>query len=266
MLPKVFRYVDLDTWPRSQTEMIITPPSCTEPGEDHSVWRYMDLSKLIYLIGRRKLFMPCVARLQDNFEGRYSSLHFPGESDIQSLVKYARDNLSEAGELTDTEIGAAIHASACASNMTVSTMRPHCYVSCWHQNQFESAAMWAIYATAGKGIAIRTTYSALKRSIMSCIHGGLLLSAQVSYLDYDQQKIDPTNFFLPFMSKRKSFEFEREVRLLCVDLHSILSAGGAGMRDGQEGIDLDVDVGVLIEEVFVAPTTPEWLRASIEDV
>jgi hypothetical protein len=38
-------------------------------------------------------------------------------------------------------------------------------VNCWHQNEFESEAMWRLYSENHKGIAIQTTFQDLVDSI-----------------------------------------------------------------------------------------------------
>jgi len=43
-------------------------------------------------------------------------------------------------------------------------LRDELYVSCWHSNQHESAAMWALYSRTS-GIAIRTTAGRFVRAL-----------------------------------------------------------------------------------------------------
>lgn len=39
------------------------------------------------------------------------------------------------------------------------------YISCWHMNEYESAAMWKLYAKSSDAIAIQTTFQKLCESI-----------------------------------------------------------------------------------------------------
>jgi hypothetical protein len=44
-------------------------------------------------------------------------------------------------------------------------VRHHFYVSCWHIGDFESLEMWRDYCGSRDGIALKTTYGALRRSL-----------------------------------------------------------------------------------------------------
>jgi hypothetical protein len=44
-------------------------------------------------------------------------------------------------------------------------MRRLTKVSCWHQADYESDAMWKLYAASGKGISVRTTTTRLAASL-----------------------------------------------------------------------------------------------------
>lgn len=41
-------------------------------------------------------------------------------------------------------------------------VRKHTYISCWHANEFESAAMWDLYSKNDASVAIETTYAEIK--------------------------------------------------------------------------------------------------------
>ena len=40
-------------------------------------------------------------------------------------------------------------------------------ISCWHENQYESAAMWQLYNPSNDGIAIQTTFGKLKLEFLN---------------------------------------------------------------------------------------------------
>jgi hypothetical protein len=115
----------------------------------------------------------------------------------------------------------------------------HMYVSCWHANLVESAAMWAQYATLSVsmlakerhgfgelgfvqqkqafslptclGIAIRTTCERLTSSLLPSPEEPIYVGA-VSYVDFDKGVIPEGSLFYPLLHKRSSFAHEREVR------------------------------------------------------
>ena len=88
-------------------------------------------------------------------------------------------------------------------------LRSRVCIHCWHASEMESAAMWSIYA-GHAGIAVKTTVAALKAAL-SDAHEQIWIS---SVFCTDLKSTDVSSALFPFILKRKSFEFEREVRLL----------------------------------------------------
>ena len=149
------------------------------PDKSIRVWRYMDLAKFIWLLDKRKLYLPRLGSLDDSHEGsvtqklalayeRFIKMFVPerGEKDLQSLSQYGRD------------------------------LRKASYVSCWRMSNIDSHAMWRIYCGADQGVAIQTTYEKLASSIMdSEMHIGF-----VRYMDYDENWFSK-GIFIPSLEK-----------------------------------------------------------------
>ena len=137
---------------------------------------------------------------------------------------------------------------------SMKSMRSKTFVNSWHMQEHESAAMWSHYAEHSEGIAIESTYNKLISSLSSCdvnIHIGV-----VKYLDYSKEFI-PNNgqALLPFMHKRKSFEQEKELRALFID-----------MSTNQSGLYIPVNLDTLIRRIFLAPTAPSWVFESLQSL
>jgi hypothetical protein len=75
-------------------------------------------------------------------------------------------------------------------------------------SDYESAAMWKLYLR-DHGVAIQTTFQALTASLASEEDGYVGL---VKYIDFQTALIPENNAFWPFVHKRRSFDFEHEVR------------------------------------------------------
>lgn len=86
-----------------------------------SVWRYMPFVGLVDLLQRRKLFFNRLERLADPYEGFYSP-------EIRPVLEW---------KVPKAVIKAAERFSR----------RNYC-VNCWHENDGESAAMWAVYSAS----------------------------------------------------------------------------------------------------------------------
>ncbi|WP_421526334.1 DUF2971 domain-containing protein [Pseudomonas yamanorum] len=139
------------------------------------------------------------------------------------------------------------------------------FVSCWHANNYESAAMWDLYSTKRSGVAIRTTIGRLKKSIVSTSE---YMIGQVEYLDVesDPRALD-FNMLVPAFLKRMSFKHENEVRLVRFDTGSMIEhEGEKRIGDPSPILDLEVDLDELLAEVFFSPAMPGWLVDSIVSV
>ncbi len=75
--------------------------------------------------------------------------------------------------------------------------------------------------------------------------------------------MDFGNLFFPIMHKRKSFEHERELRAVRCDVQ----ACEKGMEKPPNcGESIPVDLGKLIQNIYVAPSAPEWFLKLVEDI
>jgi hypothetical protein len=117
--------------------------------------------------------------------------------------------------------------------------------------------MWKIYATEDAGIAIRSTVGRLKRALDSYIDYPVTISS-VSYINYDTDII-PENYLLhPMFFKRKSYEYENELRAL-VNTSMDASSGESTKRQTTlddrtqvdtidvRGLYATIDIDALIE-------------------
>lgn len=194
--------------------------------EDIKIWQYMKLDKLYSLLEEKKLFLSAVKNFDDPFEGVYT------QKNIDFLNKqYSYDSYRESNSQFSYE------------NLIEST-----FVSCWHINQYESDAMWKLYTESGKGIAIQSTLKKLLDSLNPS-STQTVYCGEIQYIDYTAEEI-PINFekmtskdkLIPFMYKRKSFEFEKEFRLIC----NVQSSSS-------KGIKVECQLGTLIEDIYVSP-------------
>jgi hypothetical protein len=131
-------------------------------------------------------------------------------------------------------------------------------MSCWHEADEESVAMWDLYQRDGRGVAVQSTWGDLTASLRSerTIDGG-----RISYVDYDTTFINERNVFGPFMHKRRHFSHEKEVRLIMLTGEKLPNPSGDGTSMAiPEGPALlvPVDLGRLINAVYVAPGAPRW--------
>jgi hypothetical protein len=205
----------------------------TVPTKD-TVWRYVNLAKLIQMMQSGALWFCRTDLLGDPFEGSLPS----------GNVEARRQSFETSGKPEGHQMIARANQGT----------RKQTYVNCWHINEHESAAMWSQYATTDQGIVIRSTVERLFKAASREHSWGYFTMGQVKYLDYaDQHRL----LGIHTMYKRKSFEHERELRLLLIT---------AAYQPGTEpeGIPIAFDLEMVIEEIRVSPASPLWFRDVVQ--
>lgn len=230
---------------REGVKMHKEDPVCNKPSDlNTKVWRYIDFAKLVSLLSRSQLFFPRADRLGDPFEGSYPKKNVAKRSEESKelgneLAKYIPSMLSK------------IFKKWCS----------YTFISCWHLNNYESAAMWKLYLQGGEGIAIQSTVKRLCDSFRPCkqdVYVGL-----VDYVDYDEDLIGNSPLS-SFLHKRKSFEHEREVRAIFQKKVDILAARLP--RKQKRGYYLAVDLSILVERVYVSPFSQDWFFELVKSI
>lgn len=128
------------------------------------------------------------------------------------------------------------------------------YISCWHQSDVESEAMWQLYSRDTKqGIAIlQTTFERLYQALpltANCKFG------MVNYIDYKEYNVGtPGKYFHMFDApwyKRLSFAHEKEFRIIA-DTPQIDQLTDSG------DLLVPVDLNKLIESIYFSPKVNKW--------
>ena len=189
------------------------------------VWKYLDLSKFLDLLMSRKLFMSRSDKFEDQYEGTFS------EPTYEEIKKLSENN----PEFLDY----------------YKSHREKVVVSSWHINEYESFAMWQIFTQNNEGLAIQSTIGRLQKALKPEINYSQFIG-EVNYIDYKKEYIPFDDMFFPFMFKRKSFQYEREVRII-----SDLSENNIKINDG---LKIDVDINQLIEKIYIHPKSENWYK------
>ncbi len=129
-------------------------------------------------------------------------------------------------------------------------------VSCWHASTgHENVAMWDRYVPpGGSGVAVLSTARALKDALLEFrlepeFGEETIVVGHVRYTDYATQQMKASTMTAVFMHKRIEYRDEREVRAIL----SLRMASEYGVPIPEEGVFVDVDLGVLIQEIRLWP-------------
>ena len=120
--------------------------------------------------------------------------------------------------------------------------REDTYICCWHQNDYESEAMWQLYSNdIANAIAIQTT---TRRLYVSIGKDPRIDIGKVSYIDFTKRFSSING---SFWYKRKAFEHEREVRAIIYD-----------PQQKSSGIYIPCNINELIEKIYISPYAHKW--------
>lgn len=189
------------------------------------VWKYLDLSKFLDLLLSKKLFMSRSDKFEDQYEGTFSE---PTYEEIKKLSKDNPDFLKY-----------------------YKTHREQVAISSWHINEYESFAMWQIFTQNSEGLAIQSTIERLQKALEPEDHFKQYIG-EVNYIDYKKEYIPFDDLFFPFLYKRKSFQYEREVRILSDVTDKKLKLN--------DGLKINVDVNKLIQKIYIHPKSENWYK------
>jgi len=192
---------------------------------DTIVWKYLDLSKFLDLLLSKKLFMSRSDKFEDQYEGTFS------EPTFEEIKKLAADN----PEFLNYH----------------KTHREKVAISSWHINEYESFAMWQIFTKNNEGLAIQSTIGRLQKAVKPENNFDQYIG-EVNYIDYKKEYIPFDDLFFPFLFKRKSFQYEREVRILTDTSKSDIKLN--------DGIKINIDINQLIEKIYIHPKSENWYK------
>jgi hypothetical protein len=127
-------------------------------------------------------------------------------------------------------------------------------VSCWHRATYESDAMWKLYSEFHKGVAIRSTPQRIREAAKSYrirpeYAPEDMFAGNVRYVDLLRERLN-IGMLERFFVKHTAFSWECEFRLVV----SLRIAEEFGVDVPESGILVDVDLGALVEEIYLGPS------------
>lgn len=237
---------------------------------ERDVWRYMDLPSLLWILENEKLHFS--SPLTD-FEDRYET------TVPKAWYEFREDQMRDIGEAWDHDPDEFWERH---SNRR-QNMRDNIYVSCWHANQTESAAMWELYGSSKYTVAIRTTVNGLRRAFDRQDKFAISIG-DVKYVDFDSSEEEISEDDMDkirsvhsgnadsvglTLLKRKEFIHEKELR--CVVLDRVVPDWIERVSDHSPNQNIDppvnvpVDVNELIKEIRLPPGAEDWFINTVID-
>lgn len=225
--------------------MYIEHSSFIQPkNKDIKLWRYLDFTKFVSMLSSSSLYLTRVDKFDDPFEGSLPLKDYMKREHCVEQIFDECDSFETIEQLKQQhrEDG---KADKC-----------HVYANCWHMNTHESFAMWNLYLKSNEGISIQSTFSKLQKSVTSdkFVYGGI-----VKYIDYNNDSLGCHDLFTKHLHKRLGFKHEQEFRIMsprteCDD------------KSQKNGINVQVDLNKLIENIYISPTAPSWFNRLVQEI
>jgi hypothetical protein len=199
---------------------------------EQPLWRYFKLDRLIQSVTSRTLYFPSARQFDDPFEGAVAVMPYDWPVDPRyAEMDYGEKAFEELRRLTK--------------------------ITSWHNADYESDAMWRLYAEERKGVAIRTTAERLQAGLLPFRLQPTNFEEEpfwgnVHYVDLVEVRLR-VNMLARFFYKHRAFEWEREFRVAI----SVRLAEEYGVEVPELGIEVPIDPSVLIESIWVGPRWTE---------
>ena len=231
------------------------PRAYEVPDESALLWRYMDFAKFVALLKESALYFSRADLLGDRYEGAKGLLANKSKWD-EYYLKFFRDALQNpppganfglsTEELERRAQKFIVDLEALGKDGLHTT-----FVSCWHESQVESEALWRLYCPpSSAGVAIRTTYSALTLSLGD---NPDIKIGRVRYIDFRKTFAGPND---AIFRKRQSLSHEREVRAV---VHRFDARDKVGIR-------IPIALNQILETVVVSPFAPTWFEEVLKEI
>ena len=237
--------------------MYATHPSFDPPDDDTVLWRYYDFTEFLGLVNAGCLHFARVDQLRDPFEGSITELDYrkrlanekqwfeqltPAQQATSRIIREQYPGLEEDRHRRLAREMAEFH-----------------FVNCWHASTTESPAMWELYASEDRGVAVRTTFEALRTSL-KCEEQVWI--GKVKYIHFGEDTFSQMNYLNRFIHKREDFAHEKEVRAIILKT-PYERVGQTDLKytgPNPLGLAMPVDLDSLVREVRTAPNVPDWVH------
>src|SRR5918992_1135514 len=257
------------------------PAFRSPPDIDGKIWQYMELAEFVSMLNRKALFFVKANKLRDPYEGI--------NPQFNNMMKYKGDKEEQNQNFPNSHrINHVDQSVAQRMIQRFQVYRQLVLINPWHYNEYESAAMWNLYSHENAGIAIQST----TRKLSKCFDDNkedTIWIGKVQYLDFSKDGANEwDNLIQAFVTKRKSFEYENEIRAVtCMPADANLSKESIVKTANREdlffssspkdrvinpkdltdkGKYVSADLQTLIEKVYIAPYAEPWFEEVLESL
>jgi hypothetical protein len=215
----------------------------------------MDLSRYLDVATRGRLFFSRQDKFRDTYEGAIPSMSRQALALQSKQIEAENKKSAELSGVKKRTPSMEVQMM----NLLESTRRKT-FISCWHMNIGESAAMWDLYGRDGSSIALRTSYNKLRDALPSHVYLGM-----VNYIDFEKDFVAVDNAMNPVMHKRRSFEHEMEVRAVIPHLGDVSENYKLDHELTEFGLTIPFDMNASVDEIHLSPEAKPWFVRLLQE-
>lgn len=243
----------------------MTKGSIEMPNNSTLLWRYMDFAKFSALLLTKKIFF-CRA---DKFDDPYE-VTVPISNKIKAeCIKKRYDDFG----FNDPVAEINLHQDRLQRSFNKDARRWY-YVSCWHANDSESAAMWELYGNLAQGIAMQTDFELINKYVN--IQDRKIIWGKVKYINFSDEPIYASDGLNLCFYKRRSFAHESEIRGVIFESPPHPSGEGVSeitkhlgldyaAANDKSGVYAEIDLSVVVKNIYVSPKSPDWFVEIVKE-
>ncbi|MGZ4031285.1 MAG: hypothetical protein ACXVP2_03870 [Tumebacillaceae bacterium] len=222
-----------------------------EPIEENPIiWRYMSFAKFMSILQYNQIFFTRSDMFKDDpFEG-IMTVRYRRER-REGFERFKNSDPINLGKFPDW---AESHDYRHEKHVRKST-----FISCWHMNAEENYAMWKVYVQGFEGVAIKSDYLRLRKSLNN---EESIIIGKVNYIDPNDEVVPDEHGVFQFLHKRPYFQYENELRAIYFDrAYNYLEEP----RD-ISGDMIAVDIEMLVDAIYISPWAGEWFKDLVKTV
>jgi hypothetical protein len=243
-----------------ETELAV-PAEENGTDDAKTIWRYMDLPRFVSLLSTCGLWFAKASSLHDDpYEGFGKAQRLVLQmDDAPTTVAHTGPDGKRNISLQEMVAGFSQRSADIFENA-----REHLYVNSWCLGASESMAMWQIYGSVGRGVAVKSSVGQYQRAAKFAVDSSHYVFGDVTYHHSLESAPDVQRDFrdsIPVpglglrsevlklgLHKRSCYEYEREWRAVIYQ-----------DPRPEKGVHERFDLEQLITEVYVGPRAEQFL-------
>lgn len=227
---------------------------CVSPPRDGNtrIWRYLSLPKFVDLLQSNCLHFTRVDEMRkyDASEGVSTTIAMKRYIQLVAEKKIA----SPIPDLPHDQF-----VRIFGSSETDDVLNKVHFINCWHMSDHENFAMWKVYSEPF-GVCIESRFEDLKNCFVDetrdyYANRHKIYIGRVDYIDSETQFIQRGNSFWTYLTKRREFSYENELRCVAMQWDHQFSF-----------IRPKVDLKRLIRSIRLNHEAPAWYFTTVADL